>query len=153
MMSANRQQQEAREKNVLKTVAILVAAMVIILALFMNKIMTPRYLSDIELKINRLELIDKPVKINTNIEQQWSLVVSSEEQRELAEGLMLVLRDKIRKQTRIVDASTIASQTLPYDQQENIGIIHATGEFVAYLKPPFDQHKMILTYSSLFTHR
>ena len=128
--------------------------MMAVLLLFLNKITTPRYLSDIELKINKLELMKQPVVINNN-DKHWLLLSSNPRQQTLLEGFMTQLRDSIQKNTQIADLSqlNLSSIGLPYNTEDNIGIVNPKGELIGYFKAPFDEHKMILTYSSVFTHR
>jgi hypothetical protein len=145
---------DVQRKNILKTVLIIVAIMVTILLLFLNKITTPRYLSDIELKINKLELVKEPVTLQAS-GNQWSLLASTAEQKAVLAELMPELRPHIQEKTHIItiDSITGINSELPFDPTENIGIANTEGKLIAYFKPPFDQHKMILTYSSLITHR
>ncbi|MGH1485539.1 MAG: hypothetical protein ACRBCI_04910 [Cellvibrionaceae bacterium] len=145
---------DVQRKNIIKTVIIIVAIMVTILLLFLNKIMTPRYLSDIELKINKLELIKEPIILDNNIDK-WLLIAGTTEHTKILTELNLELRDSIQEKTNIVEFKQLSPpvDAFPYDPQEHIGIANAKGELIAYFRPPFDQHKMILTYSSVITHR
>ncbi len=71
-----------QKKSVQKTVLIIVAIMATILVLFLNKITTPRYLSNIELKINGLVLQKSMTNAGLDMsaaEGRWVLLVSDAE--------------------------------------------------------------------------
>lgn len=72
-----------QQKNIKKTLFILVAVMVTILVLFLNKITTPRYLSNIELKINGLVLIKESKAIigmeHTQPDALWRIIVKDKD--------------------------------------------------------------------------
>lgn len=148
---------QTQDKNILKTVLIIIACMITILLLFLNKITTARYLSDIELKINGLVLLDEPPLINlVENKQEWTLVANTEKQKQILDELQQSFRKSVKESTNIVLAP-IALQSqlnkqLP-DYPSVIGVINKDKRLVAYFKPPFDDHKMLLTYSSVVTHR
>jgi hypothetical protein len=143
-----------QKKGILKTVFITLGLMALILILFFNKITTPRYLSNIELKINQLELLKTPIVV-AHKNQNWLLIFSSQQQQKVLLSFTDELRKSISERTAIIALEDLAPSKidLPYDSQEAIGIMKPNGELIAYFRPPFDQHKMILTYSSVFTHR
>jgi hypothetical protein len=148
---------EAQQKNILKTVIIIVMVMATILILFFNKLMTPRYLSDVELKINGLVLLDNPPLINVEInESQWLLAAHTQEQKKMLDELELSLRKAVKMSTKIILAP-IALQSQINKELPNystfISIINADKKLMGYFKPPFDEHKMLLTYSSVHAHR
>jgi hypothetical protein len=149
-----------QQKSIKKTVWIIVAIMVTILVLFINKITTPRYLSFIELKINGLVLFKKENK--TLIEElvanpSWVLLVDSEEEKKLLDDVTLLLDDSVKDNVEVMDEGTLGAQ---YDLQSDIKfnkniipIIKPTGEYVGYLISPYNRNKVILTLSSVVTHR
>jgi hypothetical protein len=149
-----------QQKSIKKTVWIIVAIMVSILVLFVNKITTPRYLSLIELKINGLVLLDKESRAlvqHTSSSESWILVVSDEAERQLLDDMMEDLDTAIIDKISIVDEATL---TLNVDIQTSKSIIpiikpsdDASGQYVGYLVSPFDRNKAILTLSSVITHR
>jgi flagellar biosynthesis component FlhA len=143
-----------QKKGILKTVVLIVLVMGTILGLFLNKITTPRYLSHIQLKINKLEFLKNPIDLNLN-NQQWLLVYHTQEQEKALMVFREELREYIKEKTEntALNSLAISTQELPYNIQESIGIIKPNGLLVGYFKPPFDDHKMILTFSSIFTHR
>jgi hypothetical protein len=149
-----------QQKNIKKTVLMIVAIMVTILALFFNKITTPRYLSTIELKINGLEFLDpKTTAALTSINNElWLLVASDDEDKQLLENLHSSLKNSLQKKVQVVDRAALAldAEILKTRSDRNkkiIPIIRPSGEYAAYFTAPFDSHKMILTLSSIVTHR
>lgn len=146
--------ENSQQKNIFKTVIITIIVMLVILVLFLNKITTPRYLSDVELKINGLQLLeDSPLVASTNT--SWQLVAANSQQQQVLSEFVLQLKDRIRRNTQVTNLSEFSNLSLDnfYPVQEAIGIINPEGQLIAYIKAPFDQQKMILTYSSLITHR
>jgi hypothetical protein len=153
-----------QQKSIKKTVWIIVAIMVSILVLFVNKITTPRYLSLIELKINGLVLLDKERRTlvqHTSSPESWILVVSDEAERQLLDDMMEDLDTAIINKISIVDEATL---TLNVDIQTSKSIIPiikpsgdvsemGTGQYIGYLVSPYDRNKAILTLSSVITHR
>jgi hypothetical protein len=149
-----------QQKSIKKTVWIIVAIMVSILVLFVNKITTPRYLSFIELKINGLILLDKDNRKQVQYTAQpesWLLVVSDEAERQLLESMMDDLDTSIKEKITVVDETTL---TLNVDIQTSKSIIpiikpsgDTSGYYMGYLVSPFDRNKAILTLSSVITHR
>lgn len=148
---------DTQKKNIKKTVLIIVVLMSSILLLFLNKITTARYLSNIELKINGLVLLDKAEMLDIKNESaQWLLVANTEKQKELLDEFKPSLRKKAKNATQIVLAPIqLQSQLNKFipNYSSNISIINPDHQLIGYLKPPFDEHKMLLTYSSVFTHR
>jgi len=148
---------ETQQKNILKTVIIIVVVIATILILFFNKLLTPRYLSDIELKINGLVLLDNPPRIDfEKNELQWMLVANTQEQKKVLDKLKPSLRKAVKNSTSIILAP-IALQSKINKELTNysifISIINADKKLIGYFKPPFDEHKMLLTYSSVHAHR
>lgn len=145
-----------QQKNIKKTVWVLVAIMVTILVLFINKITTPRYLSQIELKINGLVLLGK--ESTQTIEElksssSWTLLVDSEEEKKLLENIMLSLDNSVKKTITVVEENTLNFQSDIQTNKSTIPIIKPSGEYIAYLVSPYDRNKVILTLSSVVTHR
>ena len=143
---------DEQNKNIKKTVLIILAIMATILTLFLNKITTPRYLSNIELKINGLVLVDKEDRqfIHSGINDlSWLLLPSDEQQKKHLASFHHTLKKNIKDKINIADAEQY-SLVLP---GKYIAIVRPNGEYIAYLKPPFENHKMTLTLSSLITHR
>lgn len=144
----------AQKKGVLKTVAILVLVMATILILFLNKITTPRYLSNIELKINGLVWLEQPQLIPVEGEG-WQLLATTPEQFQFLEQVLPQLKSRISQQTEALliddESLDILNKTATvYDPV--IGVV-SNKRLLAYLKPPFDEHKFLLTYSSVVAHR
>ncbi|MGH1439886.1 MAG: hypothetical protein ACRBBR_07250 [Cellvibrionaceae bacterium] len=148
---------ETQQKNIIKTVLIIVALMASILLLFLNKITTARYLSDVELKINGLILLDPPQTMEmTQHNAKWVLVANTQEQKKLLDEFYPSLRKSAKAITDITLApislqSQINKQLPEYSRY--ISVINTDKKLMAYFKPPFDQHKMLLTYSSIVAHR
>lgn len=145
----------SQNKNIIKTVLILVVAMATILLLFLNKITTPRYLSDVELRINGLILVkEKQQLIPSDIEKsdQWFLIAQNEKDEKTVEKFLAAAKKSIRtKMTSAeLDSIVVTKNALP---EQTILLANPQGQLVAYLKPPYDQHKMLLTLSSVITHR
>ncbi len=154
-----------QDKKILKTVLILVAVMLTILGLFLNKITTPRFLSSIELKINGYVLLntnkdgsrkDSENIFNSHDNKQWSVVINDESQREIITGLLASLKNPMKSDTKIVllnnEVDAKLSRQLP-DRDDIIAVINDDNKLSGYFKAPFDNNKMVLTYSSVFTHR
>ncbi|MBX2809922.1 MAG: hypothetical protein KTR20_14965 [Cellvibrionaceae bacterium] len=145
----------AQRKNIYITVALSIGFMVLVLALFLNKMTTARYLSNIELKINGLIMLSQP--IDTGIAQHtgsWRLLVETPQAHKLLGALMTALPKKIQQQTTIIDSTPALQQQLAnHLPDDSIAIINQQGQLMAYFKSPFNQHKMKLTYASVVTHR
>ncbi len=147
----------SQSKNITKTVLILVAVMATILALFLNKITTPRYLSDIELKINGLILLkDKHRQVMSSKLQhsqlQWMLVAQNAADQKVLEDFLSQVKKSIRKKMVVAELNSIV---LPPNifPQDAILLVNPQGQWVAYVKPPYQYPKMLLTLSSVITHR
>lgn len=144
------------QKNIKKTVLVIVAIMVTILALFINKITTPRYLSNIELKINGLELV-KATEKNTLGEgvsgDYWMLLAADQEDKAALDALHQELKPSLRKKVMIVYSAATELKAQVNQSKKIIPIIKPSGEFLGYFTYPYDTHKMILTLSSVVTHR
>jgi len=142
-----------QKNNIKKTVIIIVAIMVTILTLFIHKITTPRYLSDIELKINGLVLVRDAPYVSLYDESEsdvWKLVSVNEEQKKMLQELQQSLKKNLRKKIFLIDQSAIKGLSV---ENGKVALVNPSGEYFAYFKPPYDQHKMILTLSSVLTHR
>lgn len=140
----------AQRKNITLTVIAAILFMIVVLALFFNKMTTPRYLSDIELKINGLILLKPRLMFNDDIgETRWMLLTHNDQQAMAATNLLISLPRKIsidtisKKNELIIDGVN----------QDSIWVVNPDKEIIAYFKPPFDTNKMKLTYSSVFAHR
>jgi hypothetical protein len=149
-----------QQKSIKKTVWIIVAIMVSILVLFVNKITTPRYLSLIELKINGLILLDKEnrkIVQHTSPPNSWLLVISDDAERQLLDSMMEDLDTAIKNKITVVDESTLNLNVETNTRKRIIPIIKpsddASGYYMAYLVSPYDRNKSILTLSSVITHR
>ena len=155
----------AQDKNILKTVLAILAVMLVILALFFNKITTPRFLSSIELTINGYVLLntnkDGSRKDSENILEffepnTWFIIVDNDSQREVIENVLSRLKNPMKSNTAIVSSSdSIKSKLVDQlpDRDDIIAVINDDNKLSGYFKPPFDRQKMTLTYSSVFTHR
>jgi hypothetical protein len=149
-----------QQKSIKKTVWIIVAIMVTILALFINKITTPRYLSLIELKINGLVLLkqeNKAIIDELVSNPSWLLLVDSEEERQLLKDVALLLDDSVKDNIEVMDESILSAQSGFQSgiktSKSIILIIKPTGEYIGYLVSPYNRNKVILTLSSVVTHR
>ena len=145
---------QQQQKNIRKTVVVIVAIMATFLALFFHKITTPRYLSDIELKINGLTLLKQPVSsasvlansqssITTN--DRWIVVANNVADKKILEMLHASLKRSLQ------DKLTIVEQ--PNTKAQKVSIIKPDNLYIGYFTPPYDLNKMKLTLSSLLTHR
>ena len=151
-----------QQKSIKKTVWIIVAIMVSILVLFVNKITTPRYLSFIELKINGLVLLDKDSRTlvqHASSSDAWLLVVSDDAERQLLESMMEDLDASVKNKIVVVDETVLTSTIEVQTSKSNIPIIKpssdvaGSGYYMGYLVSPYDRNKAILTLSSVITHR
>ena len=144
-----------QQKNITKTVVIIILIMMAFLAMFLNKMTTPRYLSNIELRINGLILFKDPqLSVDLN-HTNWVLLVDNAEKKDIAEKLYDTVRSKLRNQLLIIDQSTLnvsllSALTL---KEKTIPIFDATGLYRGYLMEPYELNKMKLTLSSVMTHR
>jgi len=154
-----------QDKRILKTVLIIITAMLVILALFFNKITTPRFLSSIALKVNGYVLLnankDGSRKDSENIfsaynNDKWTIVILDENQRESIMDLLASLKNPMKSNTDIVlidnKIEAMLSQQLP-NRDDIIVVVNDANKLSGYFKAPFDNNKMVLTYSSVFTHR
>lgn len=154
-----------QKKSIVKTVVIIVLVMVTILVLFIHKITTPRYLSNIELKINGLVLFDQLVSSNLHSAfkadaDEWFLVVSNEEDKKILSDFVREFNQKIPNKVTVLDRDffsenniVIPEEIMSASTQKNVLLINSSDQYVAYFKPPYDEHKFILTLSSVVTHR
>ncbi|MFT5420864.1 MAG: hypothetical protein ACI9D5_001617 [Candidatus Endobugula sp.] len=145
-----------QQKGIKKTVLIIVAIMATFLVLFFNKITTPRYLSDIELKVNGLVLIDEIKRVRasgTISDTQWMLIVNNEQDKQLLEGLRQSLKGGVGKKIILVDQATVELNTEINTTKKIIPILKPSGEYLGYLTSPYDKKKLIVTLSSVVTHR
>lgn len=143
-----------QKKSIIKTIVLIVVLMATILTLFLNKITTPRYLSNIELKVNGLILRsdEYSVTIDDKTAPTWLLLAGNDQQKILLNEFHQSLKPSLRKQINIIsDGSELLPTRLVKDG--TIPVIKPSGEYFAYLKPPYDTHKMTLTLSSVITHR
>lgn len=149
----------SQKKSIQKTVLIIIAIMVTILVLFINKITTPRYLSNIELKINGLELVKKAQSPTPSSEKegvsnkQWILLVDNSKDKLFLEDVYQSLKRSIRQQVIIVYGSNEALTARLNTRKKVIPLIKPSGEFIAYFTSPYDKEKMVVTLSSVVTHR
>ena len=140
----------SQKKNITLTVIAAILFMATVLALFVNKITTPRYLSAIELKINGLVLLEEPIAMSEQgAGEQWLLLVHNAQQQQVANNLLEILPKKITDNTTVINNLQRYSNLA----QENILIANPSQNIIAYFTPAFEQNKMKLTYSSVFTHR
>ena len=141
--------QQIQKKAIIKTVSIIVVIMTTILVMFINKITTPRYLSDIELKINGLELLKPPYDVKVSNEQShWILVASNKEEMDVLESFYASLKTSLRKRVVIQQ-----QDGFPDRRDQTIAIVKSGEHYMGDLKPPYDHHKMTLTLASVITHR
>ncbi len=139
-----------------KTLWIILLAVVSILALFFNKITTPRYLSDIELNINGLKLIASSDRgsVGKDISgEQWMLLVDNPEDKYTLDELYTRLKNRVKKKVIVVYTPVDAFKKELNSQKKIIPIINPGGEFLGYFSYPYDIEKMTVTLSSVVTHR
>ena len=146
-----------QKKNIQRTVLVLVGVMLLILVLFLHKMTTPRFLSQIELKINGLILLNEPIEFSEPLSQSsWWLITSSEKQKQSIQSWLDELPKKIAKNTQVIDHSRF-NQPVQFDSMNipinSVLIINPENQIIAYFKKPLDKYKTQLTYSSVFTHR
>lgn len=144
---------DSLQKNIIKTVLIIVAVMATILVLFIHKITTPRYLSDIELKINGLILLKSPQQLSNldeRLQGSWLLLVNNEKNKKIVEEVHNNLKGRVSHKLLLVDQKSFSALTA---DEETMPLINANGEYMAFLKPPYEKNKMIMTLSSTITHR
>ena len=141
----------SQKKNIYITVALILLFIVTVQALFFNKILTPRYLSDIELKINGLVLLSEPVSMQQllSINDKWILLIHNDEQQQAVSKLTDSLPKKIAEKTDVIENSVNYGEL----DQAHIFVANTKHNIIATIKPPFDINKMKLTYASVFTHR
>ncbi len=88
--------------------------------------------------------------------KKWFIVVDNEKEQELIVSLLSIVNDPMKSNTEVM-LSTPDIDTKLFDQVSNqdnfIAVINDTGKLSGYFKPPFDRNKMVVTYSSVFTHR
>ena len=145
-----------QQKGIKKTVLIIVAIMATFLVLFFNKITTPRYLSDIELKVNGLILIDEVKRVTASgaiSGKQWMLVVDNEKDKQLLEDLRQGLKGGVGKKIILVDQATVELNAGTNTTKKIIPILKPSGEYLGYLTSPYDKNKIVITLSSVVTHR
>ncbi|MGS2718402.1 hypothetical protein ACVBE9_09535 [Eionea flava] len=147
--------------SIKKTVWIIVAVMVTILTLFIHKITTPRYLSQIELKINGLVLFGKnnpqTIESLSHAGSSWMLLVDTEEERQLFKEIMPLLDNSVKTKIVVKEEADIGdTQNIQQQIQTSksiIPLIKPNGEYIGYFVSPYDNNKVILTLSSVVTHR
>jgi hypothetical protein len=156
----------ALDKKIYKTILILFVIVSVILALVFNKLMTPRFLSSIELRINGYVLLnadrdgnrkESPVIVQPSLDnKKWIILVKNEAQQKLISNVFTILKDPMKSSTEVVmTTQEISAKLLQQisDQDNFIAVINDDGKLSGYFKPPFDKTKVVLTYSSVFTHR
>ena len=144
------------QKNIKKTVLTIVAIMVTILALFINKITTPRYLSNIELKINGLELIKESQRsaVDKSVSgEYWMLLAADKEDKAALDILHKALKSGLREKIVVVSNAATELKAQVNRTGKIIPIVKPSGEFIGYFTYPYDKNKMVLTLSSVVTHR
>lgn len=129
--------------------------MILVLTLFINKLTTPRYLSEIELKINGLILLGEPAALESfPTVQPWTLVANNKKQQRWLEDWMKQLPKKIKTKAAIIEKETVIN---PQFHREitgpKIAIVNSNQQLIGYFKPPFEKNKMKLTFSSIVAHR
>jgi hypothetical protein len=154
------------DKRIYKTILIIFVVASVIMVLVFNRLMTPRFLSTVELRVNGYILLNadrdgsrktspiilKPSEGN----EKWFMVVGNETEKKLISNLLSILNDPMKSETGVM-LTTPAIDSKLYEQvsdQDNfIAVINDEGTLSGYFKPPFDTNKMVVTYSSVFTHR
>jgi hypothetical protein len=156
----------ALDKKIYKTIIIIVTVVSVILVLFFNKLMTPRFLSSIELRLNGYVLLNadrdgnrkqSPIIFEQSSDKkQWFILVKNDVQNQLMEDFFTILKDPMKSHTEVMkttrELTTKLTQQIS-DQDNFIAVINDDGKLSGYFKPPYDKTKMVLTYSSVFTHR
>ena len=154
------------DKRIYKTIAIIFVVVSVIMVLVFNRLMTPRFLSTIELRVNGYILLNadrdgsrklSPSIVSSNEDnKKWFIVVDNESEKELISNLLSIVNDPMKSNTEVMLSTPIIDSKL-FQQVSNqnnfIAVINDTGKLSGYFKPPFDRNKMVVTYSSVFTHR
>lgn len=154
------------DKRIYKTIAMIFVVVSVIMVLVFNRLMTPRFLSTIELRVNGYILLNadrdgsrklSPSIVNSNEDnKKWFIVVDNESEKELISNLLSIVNDPMKSNTEVMLSTPIIDSKL-FQQVSNqnnfIAVINDTGKLSGYFKPPFDRNKMVVTYSSVFTHR
>lgn len=154
------------DKRIYKTILIIFVAVSVIMVLVFNRLMTPRFLSTIELRINGYILLnadrDGSRKQSPNIlsasedNEKWFIVVDNDKEKKVITYLLSIVNDPMKSKTEVMVSTPEIDARLieQVSQQDNfIAVINDTGKLSGYFKPPFDTNKMVVTYSSVFTHR
>ncbi|MBX2809119.1 MAG: hypothetical protein KTR20_10860 [Cellvibrionaceae bacterium] len=145
-----------RQKNIYLTLVLSIGFMVLVLALFVNKMMTPRYLSALELKINGLMLLEQAAAIDgLEADGTWRLLSDAPQAREFLQRFIATLPNKIQQKTQGIALPPERWQVLANKLPSNnvIAIVNQQGQLMAYFTPPFNHNKMKLTYASVVAHR
>lgn len=154
------------DKRIYKTILIIFVVVSVIMVLVFNRLMTPRFLSTVELRVNGYILLnadrDGSRKQSSSIlsasedNKKWFIVVDNEKEKKLITSLLSILNDPMKSNSGVM-VSTPDIDTKLFKQVSNqdnfIAVINDTGKLSGYFKPPFDRNKMVVTYSSVFTHR
>jgi hypothetical protein len=154
------------DKRIYKTILIIFLVVSVIMTLVFNRLMTPRFLSTIELKVNGYILLnadrDGSRKQSPSIlsaseyNKKWFIVVDNEKEKKLITNLLSIVNDPMKSNTELMVSTPEIDSKLfkQVSNQDNfIAVINDTGKLSGYFKPPFDRNKMVVTYSSVFTHR
>jgi hypothetical protein len=154
------------DKRIYKTIAMIFVVVSVIMVLVFNRLMTPRFLSTVELRVNGYILLNadrdgsrklSPSIVDSNEDnKKWLIVVDNESEKELISNLLSIVNDPMKSNTEVMLSTPIIDSKL-FQQVSNqnnfIAVINDTGKLSGYFKPPFDRNKMVVTYSSVFTHR
>lgn len=154
------------DKRIYKTILIIFVVVSVIMVLVFNRLMTPRFLSTVELRVNGYILLNadrdgsrkqSPIILSSSEDnKKWFIVVDNETEEKLVTSLLSILNDPMQSNTEVLlSTPEIASKLFEQvsDQDNFIAVINDTGKLSGYFKPPFDRNKMVVTYSSVFTHR
>ena len=154
------------DKKIYKTILIIFVVVSVIMVLVFNRLMTPRFLSTVELRVNGYIILnadrDGSRKASNSIlnssedNKKWFMVVGNEKEKKLIDDLLSILNDPMKSNTEVMLTTPAVDSKLAeqVSNQDNfIAVINDEGTLSGYFKPPFDRNKMVVTYSSVFTHR
>jgi len=141
-----------QQKNITKTVVIIAFIMTAFLGMFLHKITTPRYLSNIELKVKEPVSSDK--LLDKKQPDDWLLLID-ENNKEFVAALKDSLKPKLKNKLTIINKENLSASTVKgLKLKENtLALFDEEGRYKGYLRSPFDINKMKLTLSSVLTHR
>lgn len=149
--------QTTLQRNIWRTLIAALAFMAVVLLLFLNKITTPRYLSDIELRIHGLELLQQPLTLEAQTSNQWRLVSMNPQQQTKLNNALAKMPKRIQNKIETLSLDKLAEKyretIATIEGKETVKIIKPNGVLFAVLHAPIETNRIVLTLSSVITHR